>query len=124
MAGVVGVGGLFVKTADIEAWKDWYRRVLGLTLEDFGGAVFQHPSIGHTLIAAFPDDSDYFAPSPHAVMINLIVDDLDGVLARAAEAGETPLSRDDGEYGRFAHLVDPAGVKVELWQPPAKSPAP
>ena len=118
MAKVVGLGGVFIKTSNMEAWKDWYRTVLGMSLEDFGGAIFAHPDIGHTLVAPFAADSDYFAPSPHALMINLIVDDLDGVLARAAEAGVTPLSRDDSEYGCFAALVDPAGVKVELWQPP------
>jgi predicted enzyme related to lactoylglutathione lyase len=118
MAKVIGVGGVFVKTADIAAWKAWYARVLDLSLEDFGGAVFPHPAIGYSVFAPFAADSDYFDPSPHALMVNLIVDDLDGILARAAEAGETPLSRQDGEYGRFAHLIDPAGVKVELWEPP------
>jgi predicted enzyme related to lactoylglutathione lyase len=120
MAKVVGVGGVFIKTADVGAWKAWYQSVLGLTLEDFGGAVFPHPDIGYTLIAPFSADSDYCAPSPHSLMINLIVDDLDGVLARAARAGVTPVSSQDSEYGRFAAVVDPAGVKVELWQPPAK----
>jgi predicted enzyme related to lactoylglutathione lyase len=119
MASVVGVGGVFIKAPDVDAWKAWYQKVLGLTLEDFGGAVFEHPAIGCSQIAAFGADTDYFAPSPHALMVNLIVDDLDGVLARAAEAGETPISRQDGEYGRFAALIDPAGVKLELWQPPS-----
>jgi predicted enzyme related to lactoylglutathione lyase len=120
MAKVVGIGGVFIKTSDVKAWKAWYQRVLGLELEDYGAAVFPHPTIGVSQIAAFAGDSDYFEPSPHAVMVNLIVDDLDGVLARAAEAGVTPLSRQDGEYGRFAHLIDPAGVKLELWEPPAE----
>ncbi len=121
---MVGVGGVFIKTADVEAWKAWYQSVPGLSLEDFGGAIFHPPptSASRRSKAAFPAgaDSDYFDPSPHAVMVNLIVDDLDGVLARAAKAGVTPLSRQDGEYGRFAHLIDPAGVKLELWEPPAE----
>lgn len=95
--------------------------MLGLKLEDFGGAIFPHPDIGHSLLAPFPADSDYFTPSPHGLMVNLIVDDLDGVLVRVAAAGEKPIWREDSEYGCFAHMMDPAGVKVELWEPPAKS---
>ena len=52
-------------------------------------------------------------------MINLIVDDIDRVLIAAEAAGEVPLSRLDDKDGRFAWLLDPAGVKVELWEPPA-----
>ena len=43
---------------------------------------------------------------------------MDGVLDRAAKAGVEPLGRDDSDpNGRFAWLLDPAGIKVELWQP-------
>lgn len=111
---------MFIKARDVEDWRAWYARVLGLSFEDFGAAIFPHPDVGHTLIAVFEAESDYFAPSPHALMVNLIVDDLDGVLAHAAAADVTPIWREDSEFGRFAHLMDPAGVKIELWQPPAK----
>ena len=50
-------------------------------------------------------------------MINLIVDDIDDVLANAHAVGVEALGRQDEVYGRFAWLIDPAGVKVELWQP-------
>jgi predicted enzyme related to lactoylglutathione lyase len=119
MGRVVGVGGVFIKTPDNEAWKAWYRTVLGVSFEDWGGAIFAKPDIEQQVLSPFAADTDHFAPSTHAVMINLVVDDMDGILARAAEAGHTPLSRDDGEYGRFASFLDPAGVKLELWQPPA-----
>ena len=52
-------------------------------------------------------------------MINLVVDDLEGVLAKAAAAGVEPIGREDDEYGRFAWVLDPAGVKLELFQPKA-----
>lgn len=122
MAGVIGVGGVFIKAPDIEAWRDWYRRVLGVRFEDFGLAMFKQPTAGHTMIAPFAADTDYFTPSPHPVMMNLIVDDLEGVLATAKAAGAEPLGRHDDEYGHFAWLIDPAGVKVELWEPPGRSP--
>jgi predicted enzyme related to lactoylglutathione lyase len=54
-------------------------------------------------------------------MVNLVVDDIDVVLEKARAAGVEPLGRDDGdEHGRFAWLLDPEDVKVELWQPPAE----
>ena len=40
--------------------------------------------------------------------------------ALAAAEGVEPTGRqDEGGMGRFAWLMDPAGVKIELWEPPA-----
>ena len=117
MAKVLGIGGVFVKTADPKALGDWYRRVLGFPIDDWGGATFSHPVQGLTLWSPFKADTTHFAPSPHAFMINLIVDDLDGVLERAKAEGVEPIGRQEDSYGRFAWILDPAEVKVELWQP-------
>jgi predicted enzyme related to lactoylglutathione lyase len=117
MAKVIGVGGVFVKAADSAAWRAWYRDVLGIAFEDFGGAVFKHPAVGATTLASFAPDTDYFAPSAQPFMINLIVEDLDGVVAAARAAGVEPVGRQDEDYGRFAWLIDPAGVKAEPWEP-------
>jgi predicted enzyme related to lactoylglutathione lyase len=117
MARVLGVGGVFFKAADPAAVNAWYERVLGFQISDWGGAVFDHPAIGKTNWAPFKADTDYFAPSDAAFMINFIVDDLDGLLAKAAAEGVEPTGRQDEEMGRFAWLMDPAGVKIELWQP-------
>ena len=118
MAAVVGLGGVFYKAADQAAVKDWYQRVLGVQFSDWGGAKFEHPKAGATLVSLFKPESDKFSPSTLPFMINLIVDDLDGLIAKAAAAGETPLGREahDG-FGKFAWFVDPAGVKLELWEP-------
>lgn len=117
MAKVLGLGVVFVKAADPDAWRAWYRDVLGVRFEDYGAATFPHPDRGLATLSPFPPDTDYFQPSSAPFMINLIVDDLDGVLARARAAGAEPLGRQDESYGAFAWLIDPAGVKVELWQP-------
>jgi len=117
MARVLGIGGVFFKTADTKALGDWYRRVLGFPINDWDGATFSHPRQGFTLWSPFKADTDYFAPSQNAYMINLIVDDLDGVLERAKAEGVEPVGRQDETYGRFAWILDPAGAKVELWQP-------
>ncbi len=122
MARVLGLGGVFVKAPDLEAWRAWYRDVLGVRFEDFGAAIFKHPDAGFTTLAPFAPDTDYFLPSAQPFMINLIVEDIDGVLAAAAAAGALPAGRQDEDYGRFAWLIDPAGVKVELWEPLGPSP--
>ncbi len=122
MAKVLGLGGVFVKCADAVAWRDWYARVLGVKFEDYGASLFAHPKVGSTNLASFPADTDYFAPSQAPVMINLIVEDMDGLLAKAASEGVEPLGRQDESYGRFAWLLDPAGIKVELWEPLGPSP--
>lgn len=121
MAKVLGLGGIFFKAADPAALRDWYARVLGFEVHDWGGAIFKHPKVGVVNWSPFAADTQYFAPSDAAFMVNLIVDDLDGVLAKAAGEGVQPTGRQDEDMGRFAWLIDPAGVKIELWEP-AKAP--
>lgn len=123
MARVIGVGGIFFKAKDRDALLRWYRDVLGLDMQDWGGAVLTpdamaaHPGAG-TVFSPFAHDSDYMLPSTKDFMINLAVDDLDGVLARCAEHGVTPVKVFPDDFnGRFAHILDPEGTKIELWQP-------
>ncbi len=118
MAKVLGIGGVFFKTEAPDALRDWYRRVLGLNIERWGAVMFGPLERGVTVWSPFAADTDYFQPSTHDVMINYVVDDLDGVLAIAAAEGASPLRRDDSdENGRFAWLLDPDGRKIELWEP-------
>jgi predicted enzyme related to lactoylglutathione lyase len=124
MAAVVGIGGVFMKVADADTWRAWYAQVLGVAFDDWGGVQFPHPDIGYGVLSPFAADTDYFQPSFAPFMLNLIVDDLDGVLARVKAAGAEWTGPEDNDYGRFAWLMDPAGVKVELWQPPPPAAAP
>jgi predicted enzyme related to lactoylglutathione lyase len=123
MSKVLGLGGLFFKSIDSAAMRDWYGRVLGLSFESWGGLVFlpetaaAHPGAA-TIFSAFAAETDYFSPSTHDYMFNLMVDDLDGILARCDEQGVTALAPIlDEPNGRFAYIVDPEGRKIELWQP-------
>ncbi len=125
MAKILGIGGLFFKSADPVALRDWYARVLGMAFEDWGGIVFTpdaaaaHPG-SVTVFSPFEADSDYFAPSNAPFMVNLMVDDLNEMLARASEQGVVPIKTMPDEFnGAFAHIMDPEGRKIELWQPKA-----
>lgn len=123
MPRVLGLGGLFFKSADPAATRAWYSAVLGIEFDEWGGAFFTpdraaaQPGAG-TVFSPFAAGTDYFAPSDKDFMFNLMVDDMDGMLARAAGHGVVPLKvmADEG-MGPFAHLLDPDGRKVELWQP-------
>ena len=123
MAKVLGLGGLFFKSADEKATRLWYARVLGMEIADWGGAWFPaaafsaQPGAG-TVLQVMSAASDYIEPSTKDYMFNLVVDDLAGVLARCREHGVEPLKvfSDDGN-GRFAHVLDPEGRKIELWEP-------
>ena len=122
MARVLGVGGVFFKAKDPGALATWYRNVLGLEMEDWGGTFFTpeamaaQPGAG-TVFSPFGADTDYFAPSTKDFMINLAVDDLDGILASCARHGLEAKVHADDDNGRFAHILDPEGTKIELWQP-------
>jgi predicted enzyme related to lactoylglutathione lyase len=123
MAKVLGLGGLFFKSPDPAATRAWYARVLGLDVADWGGVWFPaaafaaQPGAG-TVLNVMSADSDYPAPSTNEFMFNLVVDDLDGVLARCREHGVAPVKTYPDEVnGRFAHILDPEGRKIELWEP-------
>jgi predicted enzyme related to lactoylglutathione lyase len=118
---VTGVGGIFFKAKDPKALAAWYRDVLGLPLESWGGALLKYDAPKHppaVVWNAFPASTSYFAPSTGAFMINYAVDDMDAMLARLTAKGVAILKREDGdENGRFAWILDPEGNKIELWQP-------
>lgn len=122
MARVTGVGGIFLKTTDKERLLRFWRDALGIEAESWGGAILAasgdpHPK-PYAVLASFPADTKYFDPSSREMMINLRVDDLDAILARARAAGANVLDRrEESEQGRFGYVVDPDGVLVELWEP-------
>ena len=117
---VTGIGG-FVKSKDPKALAAWYRDMLGITLEPWGGAALRYDAPLHPQVVvwnAMPDDSKYFAPSSREFMLDFAVDDLDAILARLQTKGVKVLNRDDTDpTGRYAWILDPDGTKIELWQP-------
>lgn len=123
-AHITGVGGVFVKSKDPKALARWYRDVLGVPLQPWGGATFSYDAPGHPPVVtwnAFSRTSHYMDPSTSDVMLDFAVDDLDAYLARLKAKGVTILRREDGgATGKFAWILDPDGAKIELWQPQAK----
>ena len=122
MARVLGIGGIFFKSKDPAGLLNWYRDVIGLELQDWGGvllfpqAMADHPGAA-TVFSPFKQDTKYFEPSTKDFMINFVVDDLEGVLASCAKHGVEAKVMPDEPNGRFAHISDPEGARIELWQP-------
>ena len=117
MARITGLGGVFHKVEDVDRTRKWFEDNLGIGGD--WGAMFPFKNDdpeGFSLLSLFKSDSDYFAPSTKNYMINLRVDDLDGMVADLESKGIEILGRQDEDYGRFAWILDPDGVKVELWQ--------
>ena len=118
---ITGIGGIFVVSKNPKALAAWYRDVLGISLEPWGGAKFRYDATGHPPVAvwnAFREGSSYLAPSQREFMLDFAVDDLDAFLARLKAKGVTIIKRDDsGPTGKFAWILDPDGTKIELWQP-------
>lgn len=118
MEKVLGIGGVFFRAKDHRALAEWYRDHLGIDLvpEDAG----KQPWIaegGATVFAPFDKDTDYFAVDK-SFMINFRVANLGAMCAQLENAGiETRSLGEVPGIGRFAHLNDPEGNAIELWEP-------
>jgi predicted enzyme related to lactoylglutathione lyase len=125
MKRVTGIGGIFFNARDPEALRAWYRKHLGIDVQEWGGAAFRwvdeagNPTGGTTIWSIGSADGDYFAPSKAPFMINYRVADLTALLGLLRAEGCHVLEKtDESEYGKFGWVIDPEGNKVELWQPP------
>jgi catechol 2,3-dioxygenase-like lactoylglutathione lyase family enzyme len=123
---ILGIGGVFFRSANHDQMREWYSKHLGLADKGQGATLswreHDDPQKEHvTSWAVFSASSSYFDPS-QPLMINYIVDDLDALLDRLKQEGvKIDPKRMDESYGRFAWIYDLDGNKIELWQPsPAK----
>lgn len=125
MGRITGLGGIFIKVKDAAATRAWYQTHFGICEEEWGH-VFPWwdgdtpPSRGaYSVLGVFKEQNDYFDPSTWPVMINFRVDDLDGMIQKLkGQNVELVGELHEEETGRFAWIMDPNGIKIELWQPP------
>lgn len=117
MASITGFGGAFLRASDPEALYTWYERNLGLVRAQGYFAFPASMERAQVVLAFFGREDAYFPPA-QAAMINLQVDDLDGVLDRLIDEGVTvDPKRESYDFGKFGWFTDPEGNRVELWQP-------
>lgn len=125
MKRVTGIGGIFFQAKDAPALQAWYKRHLGIDVQEWGGTAFVwsdaagNPTGGTTIWSIAPAEDDRFAPGKAPFMVNYRVEDLHGLVRVLKEEGCEVLGKiDESEFGKFAWVIDPEGNKVELWQPP------
>ena len=117
MAKITGLGGVFYVVEDPAATREWYKEKLGIDGE-YGPQLdwsLEEGEKPYSLISHF-NDNKYLKPGTANFMINLRVDDLDGFVELLKSRDVDILDTVDEGYGKFAWLLDPNGVKIELWQ--------
>jgi len=123
MKKVTGIGGIFFKCADPKKMNEWYSKNLGLPVEKYG-TMFQSRDMDDpektvsTIWSPFPENTKYFEPSQRDFMINYRVENIEALVEELKNASVTITDElTDSEYGKFVHILDPEGNKIELWEP-------
>jgi predicted enzyme related to lactoylglutathione lyase len=121
---VIGIGGIFFFSESMQETKDWYAKNLGFEINDWGSSSFESRNINKPeeinslQWCPFKKGDEYFSPSKKEFMINYRVQNIEGLVNKLKENGVTIL--DDIEtydYGKFVHIMDTEGNKIELWEP-------
>src|SRR3954470_17454860 len=120
---VTGIGGIFFKCKDPKKMREWYKIHLGLNTNQYG-TVFEWrqgadtTKKGFTQWSPFAETTTYFLPSTKDFMINYRVENLEGLVEELTKEGVTIADKiETVEYGKFVHIIDMEGNKVELWEP-------
>lgn len=117
MAKITGLGGVFYAVKDPKATRRWYKEKLGLD-GDYGPQLNWSEETNpkpYSLVSHFKDH-EYIRPGKSDFMINLRVDNLDGFLEVLKSRDVEILNSVDEGYGKFAWILDPDGIKIELWE--------
>lgn len=123
MKKVTGIGGIFFKCKDPKQMQEWYKTHLGLDTNDYG-ATFEWREAddatkeGATQWSPFSETTKYFEPSTKEFMINYRVADLEALVEELKKEGVTIVDEiATYDYGKFVHIIDVEGNKIELWEP-------
>ena len=120
---VTGIGGIFFFSENPKEIKEWYGKNLGLAIDEYGSPFeFRNANrpdeINYLMWSPFKKGSEYFAPSKREFMINYRVQNIEGLVDKLRENGVTIVdSIETFDYGKFVHIMDPEGTKIELWEP-------
>jgi predicted enzyme related to lactoylglutathione lyase len=123
MKKVTGIGGVFFKCEDPKKVTEWYQKHLGLETNPYGATFEWYESPGSTKKALtqwtpFAEKTKYFEPSTKDFMINYRVENLEALVEELKAEGVTIVdSIETYDYGKFVHILDIEGNKIQLWEP-------
>jgi len=121
---VTGIGGIFFYSDNLKETKEWYTKNLGIEINDWGSSSFESRNINEPeqidslQWCAFKKSDEYFSPSKKEFMVNYRVQHIEELVAKLKENGVTVLDEIASyDYGKFVHIMDADGNKIELWEP-------
>ena len=123
MKKVTGIGGVFFKCKDPKKVTEWYQKHLGLNTNPYGATFDWREDAdstkkGSTQWSPFAENTKYFEPSTKDFMINYRVENLESLVEQLKAEGVTIVDKiETFDYGKFVHIIDVEGNKVELWEP-------
>lgn len=123
MKKITGIGGIFFKCRNPEKMKEWYETHLGLFKSEYGTVFEWRQGVdstkkGFTQWSPFDEKTKYFEPSTKDFMINYRVENLEALVEELKKNGVTVLDTiETYHYGKFVHIMDIEGNKLELWEP-------
>lgn len=120
---VTGIGGIFFFSDDPDKSKEWYSKNLGIVTNEWGSSFeFRNANrpeeINYLQWSPFKNGNEYFAPSKKDFMINYRVQNIEGLVNKLRANNVTIVDEiETYEYGKFVHIMDNEGTKIELWEP-------
>tara|TARA_R110001592_G_scaffold66419_1_gene203883 strand:- start:1798 stop:2292 length:495 start_codon:yes stop_codon:yes gene_type:complete len=121
---VTGIGGIFFYSDNPEETKEWYAKNLGIEANEWGSASFESRNlnkpdeVNSLQWKPFKKGDEYFSPSKKDFMINYQVQNIEALIIKLQENGVTILdSMATYDFGKFIHILDAEGNKIELWEP-------
>ena len=123
MKKVTGIGGIFFKCKDPKKVREWYQKHLGLNTNPYGATFdwyegYDSTKKGQTQWSPFSETTKYFEPSTKDFMINYRVENLEALVEELRKDGVTIVDNiETVDFGKFVHILDAEGNKVELWEP-------
>lgn len=120
---VIGIGGVFFFSDNPKETREWYAKNLGLEVNDWGSTFesrnINNPDEVNSLQwSPFKKGSEYFSPSKKEFMINYRVQNIEALVENLRANGVTIVDNiETYDYGKFIHIMDSEGNKIELWEP-------